>query len=366
MPPKAAKTKEPDVKLDEKAQAQLNESSRLQQLAFDRGVVSRCKRVDINSTGSGLPARADGLDIVKKGNMRKNRYLLNISARLSASTAGKLGTLAQLDTRNPTLYIDFPDGRLKFVGTLFFPKNKYMTLRFAQKEVLCEDIFESMIVFSEHHWIGTAEENPEELPMPLPSTLQQAEKAEIPPASQRAAPPSTQVEPSQEQSDVGRAARSSQRAVKRKKYNEDNSSNSSADTSEEENPDDGEKDGAESEGGQPRDKSKKQSTLLDFLSQSQKQSDGTPPQSQRSGKQRKGDVGKRARRQTVVSDDADSDLEIIEEKEASGTQKRSQAPRTAKATPKELVRIDEEEEEDCDKHDSPDEIEEADDSDFEA
>jgi hypothetical protein len=52
--------------------------------------------------------------------------------------------------------------------------------------------------------------------------------------------------------------------------------------------------------------------------------------------------------------------------EASGTQKRSQAPRTAKATPKELVRIDEEEEEDCDKHDSPDEIEEADDSDFEA
>jgi hypothetical protein len=55
------------------------------------------------------------------------------------------GTLAQLDTRNPTLYIDFPDGRLKFVGTLFFPKNKYMTLRFAQKEVLCEDIFESMV-----------------------------------------------------------------------------------------------------------------------------------------------------------------------------------------------------------------------------
>jgi len=30
------------------------------------------------------------------------------------------------------------------------------------------------IVFSEHHWIGSAEENPEELPMPLPSTLQQA------------------------------------------------------------------------------------------------------------------------------------------------------------------------------------------------
>ncbi len=64
-----------------------------------------------------MPARADGMDIVKKGTMRKNRhgsiltaaftcqddprlyladkpgdhrYLLNISARLSASTAGKM------------------------------------------------------------------------------------------------------------------------------------------------------------------------------------------------------------------------------------------------------------------------------------
>jgi len=38
MPPKSTKTKEPEVKLDEKAQAQLDESNRLQQLAFDRGV----------------------------------------------------------------------------------------------------------------------------------------------------------------------------------------------------------------------------------------------------------------------------------------------------------------------------------------
>jgi len=361
MPPKSTKTKEPEVKLDEKAQAQLDESNRLQQLAFDRGVVSKAKRVDINSTGSGLPARADGLDIVKKGNMRKNRYLLNISARISASTAGKMGTLSQLDTRNPVLYIDFPDGRLKFVGTLFFPKNKYMTLRFAQKEVLCEDIFESMIVFSEHHWIGTAEENPEELPMPLPSTLQQAEKAAPPTASQKAAVPATQPEPSQEQSDAGgRAPRASQRDVKRKKYN---SSNSNADSSEEEDDDTGEA-GSDSADDQPTGKSKKQSTLLNFLSQSQ--GNGTPSQSKTSGKKRKGETSstaKRAKRQTVVSDDADSDLEIIEEEEVVGSQKRSQAPRTAKATPKKLVRI-EEEGDDSDKEDSPDEIE--DDSDFEA
>lgn len=55
------------------------------------------------------------------------------------------GTLAQLDSRNPVLYVDFPDGRLKFLGTIVYPKNKYMVLRFGQKEVLCEDILENMV-----------------------------------------------------------------------------------------------------------------------------------------------------------------------------------------------------------------------------
>lgn len=34
------------------------------------------------------------------------------------------GTLAQLDSRNPVMYIDFPEGRLKLFGTLTFPRNK--------------------------------------------------------------------------------------------------------------------------------------------------------------------------------------------------------------------------------------------------
>ena len=55
------------------------------------------------------------------------------------------GSLAQLDTRNPVLYIDFPEGRLKFQGTIVFPRQKYMTLRLSQKNVMCEDTFESMV-----------------------------------------------------------------------------------------------------------------------------------------------------------------------------------------------------------------------------
>lgn len=53
--------------------------------------------------------------------------------------------MAGLDGRNPVLYMDFPEGRLKFLGTLVFPKNNYMVLKFGRKEVLCEDVLESMV-----------------------------------------------------------------------------------------------------------------------------------------------------------------------------------------------------------------------------
>jgi hypothetical protein len=55
------------------------------------------------------------------------------------------GTLAQLDSQNPVMYLDFPQGRLKFFGTLVFPKNKYMMLKLGGSSVLCEDIFENMV-----------------------------------------------------------------------------------------------------------------------------------------------------------------------------------------------------------------------------
>ena len=55
------------------------------------------------------------------------------------------GTLAALDSRNPVLYINFPEGRLKFFGTIVFPKNKYMVLKFGNKDVLCEDVLENMV-----------------------------------------------------------------------------------------------------------------------------------------------------------------------------------------------------------------------------
>lgn len=53
--------------------------------------------------------------------------------------------MAQLDTQNPILYLDFAEGRVKLRGTMLFPKNKYLAIRFGQNQALCEDVFESMV-----------------------------------------------------------------------------------------------------------------------------------------------------------------------------------------------------------------------------
>lgn len=55
------------------------------------------------------------------------------------------GILTNLDSRNPVLYFDFPTGRLKLVGTLLFPKSKYLLLKFGTKDVLCEDVFDTVV-----------------------------------------------------------------------------------------------------------------------------------------------------------------------------------------------------------------------------
>jgi len=114
--------------------------------------------------------KADGKDITKRSSARRNRYLLVFNCQLAPAAAGRLGTLARLDTKNPVMYIDFPEGRLRLSGTLVFPKNKYIVLRLG-KEALCEDVLESMIVFSESHWVGTEAENPDGSILPMPESL---------------------------------------------------------------------------------------------------------------------------------------------------------------------------------------------------
>jgi hypothetical protein len=66
---------------------------------------------------------------------------------------------------------------MKLFGTILYPKNRYLTLQFSRggKNVLCDDYFDNMIVFSESWWIGTKEENPEEARLDFPKELAQVD-----------------------------------------------------------------------------------------------------------------------------------------------------------------------------------------------
>ncbi|KAG6552671.1 hypothetical protein Mapa_005618 [Marchantia paleacea] len=157
------------------------ESKRLKELAVSRGLLARAKA---NAPAPLVPTKTirkcNGKDIVKKGN-RKTKYLFAFPGLVAPVSGGKFGDLTHLDSRNPILYIDFPHGRLKLFGTIVYPKNKYLTMHFVpgRGDIVCEDCFESLVVFPESWWIGTKEENPEELCLPLPSDLQQVKHADF-------------------------------------------------------------------------------------------------------------------------------------------------------------------------------------------
>lgn len=51
-----------------------------------------------------------------------------------------------MDCEAPVLYMSLPSGRLKFLGAVLHPKNKYMVLKMGCKHnVLCEHVFEHMV-----------------------------------------------------------------------------------------------------------------------------------------------------------------------------------------------------------------------------
>lgn len=70
---------------------------------------------------------------------------------------------------------------MKLFGTIVYPKNRYLTLQFSRsgKNVMCEDYFDTMIVFSDAWWIGKKHENPEEAHLEFPKELHEAHHAEI-------------------------------------------------------------------------------------------------------------------------------------------------------------------------------------------
>ncbi|KAK3134293.1 hypothetical protein QOZ80_6AG0547360 [Eleusine coracana subsp. coracana] len=159
------------------ADAEADERRRLRSLAFSNGLLQRGDPAATRKplAPSTAVTRLQGRDIVRRGSQRKSRFLFSFPGLLApVASGGRIGELSDLGTKNPLLYLEFPQGMMKLFGTDVYPKNKYLTLQMTRsaKGVVCEDVFESLIVFSEAWWIGTKEENPQELKLDFPEELQ--------------------------------------------------------------------------------------------------------------------------------------------------------------------------------------------------
>ncbi|KAL5721374.1 hypothetical protein ACHQM5_005026 [Ranunculus cassubicifolius] len=157
--------------------AELDEDRiRLKKLAISHRILSRTPANLPNKSLTLNPSKTvvkhHGKDIIKKS-QRKNRFLFSFPGLLAPISGGKIGELKDLGTKNPVLYLDFPQGRVKVFGTIVHPKNRYLTLQFSKggKNVMCEDHFDNMVVFSDAWWIGKKDENPEELRLDFPNDL---------------------------------------------------------------------------------------------------------------------------------------------------------------------------------------------------
>ncbi|KAJ0230785.1 DNA-binding protein RHL1 [Hirschfeldia incana] len=150
---------------------------RLKTLALDNKLLSESPSRCLSSLKpSKQVVKHHGCDIIRKS-QRKNRFLFSFPGLLAPISGATIGDLDRLSTKNPVLYLNFPQGRMKLFGTILYPKNRYLTLQFSRggKNVLCDDYFDNMIVFSESWWIGTKEENPEEARLDFPKELSQSQ-----------------------------------------------------------------------------------------------------------------------------------------------------------------------------------------------
>lgn len=105
---------------------------------------------------------------------------VKLKRRKSGKIRRQLGTLSDLNTNKPKLYIEFPQGRIKMCGTILYPKNKYIAVKYQKTQMQnsgkCTPLtsrgsFDNMVVFPEYYWIGTKEDNPEEKPLPFPEEI---------------------------------------------------------------------------------------------------------------------------------------------------------------------------------------------------
>lgn len=82
--------------------------------------------------------KCDGKDVVKKGH-RKNKYLFTFPGLVAPVAGGKFGDLSQLDSRNPILYIDFPQASGASSFCRLLDENIFLSVSVAYQLMLGRD-----------------------------------------------------------------------------------------------------------------------------------------------------------------------------------------------------------------------------------
>ena len=105
-------------------------------------------------------ARSVAVTKKAKAAASKPRYLLMLPGKFAPMEGGDIGTIERLDTPNPEMYLDFPrggpdgqGGKLRLRGTILHPRSKYLTLMPKAGELVCDEAFDNIIVFSEAAWM---------------------------------------------------------------------------------------------------------------------------------------------------------------------------------------------------------------------
>nr|KJB26811.1 hypothetical protein B456_004G262200 [Gossypium raimondii] len=175
---KASSSKKPPIAETPEA----TERRRLKKLALKNNLLSdtpAAPKSYVPLSPSKQVIKHHGRDILRKS-QRKNRFLFSFPGLLAPISGGKIGELKNLGSKNPILYLDFPQGQMKLFGTIVYPKNRYLSLLFSRggKNVMCDDYFDNMIVFSDAWWIGKKDENPDEVRLDFPKELFEGEQME--------------------------------------------------------------------------------------------------------------------------------------------------------------------------------------------
>ena len=93
---------------------------------------------------------------------------------LTHSLTGVFGDVVGLGTSTPTLYVHFPQGRLRLSGARVFPNARYVMLRVGKAEAAVEEVFDSLVSFSEFAWVGQQADNPDDEKLEMPAGVLEA------------------------------------------------------------------------------------------------------------------------------------------------------------------------------------------------